>query len=82
MLEYDDQREAGNSGFTSIPTTWYYICATMTTVGYGDHYPITPWGQFVGCTPHAHNLMVMARLGCSCLATIPPLLVNKKTAGA
>ena len=58
MLEYDDQREAGNSGFTSIPTTWYYICATMTTVGYGDHYPITPWGQFVGCTPHAHNLMV------------------------
>ena len=49
MLEYDDQRLAGNTGFTSIPTTWYYICATMTTVGYGDHYPITPWGQFVGC---------------------------------
>jgi hypothetical protein len=48
QLEYDDQREAGNSGFTSIPTTWYYIMATMTTVGYGDHYPITPWGQLVG----------------------------------
>ena len=48
QLEYDAQREAGNSGFTSIPTTWYYIMATMTTVGYGDHYPITPWGQLVG----------------------------------
>ena len=48
QLEYDDQRDAGNSGFTSIPTTWYYIMATMTTVGYGDHYPITPWGQLVG----------------------------------
>lgn len=48
QLEYDDQREAGNTGFTSIPTTWYYIMATMTTVGYGDHYPITPAGQLVG----------------------------------
>ena len=48
QLEYDDQREAGNTGFTSIPTTWYFIMATMTTVGYGDHYPITPAGQLVG----------------------------------
>lgn len=23
QLEYDAQREAGNTGFTSIPTTWY-----------------------------------------------------------
>jgi hypothetical protein len=29
-------------GFTSITTTWYFILATMTTVGYGDHYPTSP----------------------------------------
>jgi voltage-gated potassium channel len=32
-------------GFTSIPTTMYFIMATMTTVGYGDMYPITIAGK-------------------------------------
>lgn len=35
-------------GFTSIPTTWYFILATITTVGYGDHFPITLGGKL--CT--------------------------------
>eukprot|EP01052_Picozoa_sp_SAG31_P043858 SAG31_NODE_7449_length_1686_cov_1.666667_3_plen_200_part_00 len=34
-------------GFTSIPTTWYFILATITTVGYGDHFPITIEGKIV-----------------------------------
>jgi voltage-gated potassium channel len=34
-------------GFTSIPTTMYFIMATMTTVGYGDMYPITQAGQIL-----------------------------------
>ena len=34
-------------GFTSIPTTMYFIMATMTTVGYGDMYPITIEGQLL-----------------------------------
>ena len=55
-LERDAQRDPGYSpgvtgpdrgGFESIPTTWYFIMATMTTVGYGDHYPVTPGGKFV-----------------------------------
>ena len=33
--------------FESIPTTWYFIIATMTTVGYGDHYPVTPFGKLI-----------------------------------
>ena len=33
--------------FTSIPTSWYFILATMTTVGYGEHYPAGPMGQIV-----------------------------------
>lgn len=49
MLEYADQVENGNDGFTSIPTTWYFILATITTVGYGDHYPGTWQGKLM-CT--------------------------------
>ena len=33
--------------FTSIPTSWYFIMATMTTVGYGEHYPAGAAGQIV-----------------------------------
>ncbi len=55
-LERDAQRDPeylvgvtgpDRGGFESIPTTWYFIMATMTTVGYGDHYPVTPAGKFV-----------------------------------
>jgi hypothetical protein len=34
--------------FTSIPVTTYFIMATMTTVGYGEHYPNSPEGK-VAC---------------------------------
>jgi hypothetical protein len=55
-LERDAQRDPAvmpgvtgpdRGGFESIPTTWYFIMATMTTVGYGDHYPVTPGGKAV-----------------------------------
>ena len=47
MLEYDAQREDDRSGFESIPAAWYFIIASMTTVGYGDQYPITNSGRVV-----------------------------------
>lgn len=39
--------ESDKSGFTSIPRSVYWAIVTMTTVGYGDIAPITPFGQFL-----------------------------------
>ncbi len=37
--------EGGVNGFTSIPRAVYWAIVTLTTVGYGDIAPQTPWGQ-------------------------------------
>lgn len=39
--------EGDESGFTSIPISIYWAIVTITTVGYGDISPQTPWGQFL-----------------------------------
>jgi hypothetical protein len=50
----------GTRAFTSIPTTWYFIMATMTTVGYGDHYPMSMWGQIVSGLCMLVGILVLA----------------------
>ena len=42
--EYGDER----SSFTSIPDAFWWSVNTITTVGYGDQYPITWSGKLVG----------------------------------
>ena len=37
--------EDPSAGFTSIPASVYWAIVTLTTVGYGDISPQTPWGQ-------------------------------------
>lgn len=39
--------EGAASGFTSIPRGIYWAIVTLTTVGYGDITPQSPFGQFV-----------------------------------
>lgn len=39
--------EGPESGFTSIPVAVYWTIVTLTTVGFGDITPQTPFGQFV-----------------------------------
>lgn len=39
--------EGPENGFTSIPLSMYWAVVTLTTVGYGDISPQTPFGKFV-----------------------------------
>ena len=42
LVEHDE-----SSGFTSIPRGVYWAIVTLTTVGYGDIAPVTPFGQLI-----------------------------------
>ena len=42
------EHEAQPDTFTSIPATMWWGVATLTTVGYGDVFPITPLGKLLG----------------------------------
>lgn len=39
--------EGPENGFTSIPTSMYWALVSVTTVGFGDITPVTPFGQIV-----------------------------------
>ncbi len=39
--------EGEASGFNSIPVSVYWCIVTLTTVGFGDIAPVTPFGQFL-----------------------------------
>jgi voltage-gated potassium channel len=39
--------EPPEAGFTSMPSSMYWAIVTLTTVGYGDVTPVTPFGQFI-----------------------------------
>ncbi|KAK3789806.1 hypothetical protein RRG08_036099 [Elysia crispata] len=57
-LVYFAERHA-QSDFSSIPKCFWWAVITMTTVGYGDMSPVTPWGYLVGSiTSIAGVLMV------------------------
>jgi voltage-gated potassium channel len=47
-LIYFLEREAQPEKFGSIPSAAWWSIATLTTVGYGDTVPVTPWGRVLG----------------------------------
>lgn len=47
-LMYAVEQQAQPEAFSSIPAAMWWAIATLTTVGYGDIYPVTAWGKIFG----------------------------------
>ena len=47
-LMYFVEHEAQPEAFSSIPSSMWWGMVTLTTVGYGDAYPVTSAGKFLG----------------------------------
>ena len=47
-LVYYFERDAQPELFSSIPASLWWGIVTLTTVGYGDITPVTPWGKVAG----------------------------------
>eukprot|EP00937_MAST-01D_sp_MAST-1D-sp2_P000441 g441.t1 len=53
---------AGDSAnpFVSIPSAFWWCIVTMTTVGYGDHYPVTVLGKVVASLTMIVGIIILA----------------------
>jgi hypothetical protein len=50
----------GPNPYTSIPATFWWCIVTMTTVGYGDHFPVTPVGKIVAVFTMISGIIILA----------------------
>ncbi len=62
-LMYQAEYKAQPDAFSSIPATMWWAVVTLATVGYGDMFPITPMGKFIG------SIVVLLGIGLFALPT-------------
>ncbi len=62
-LVYEAEHEAQPDAFASIPAAMWWGIVTLATVGYGDVYPVTPMGRFIG------SIVVILGIGLFALPT-------------
>jgi voltage-gated potassium channel len=48
VMELDVERTAARANITTFSDALWWAMSTVTTVGYGDHYPVTPAGRAIG----------------------------------
>jgi len=59
-LIYVAESDVPGTQFESIPMGMWWAIATVSTVGYGDLYPITFWGRLIGSMTMVLGVMVVA----------------------
>lgn len=62
MIYYAERKDAVNPGdkFSTIPIGFWWAIITMTTVGYGDVFPVTPIGYVVGTACSVSGVLMVA----------------------
>uniref|UniRef100_A0A3Q1JDA2 Potassium voltage-gated channel modifier subfamily G member 3 n=1 Tax=Anabas testudineus TaxID=64144 RepID=A0A3Q1JDA2_ANATE len=60
LLEHGLDLESGNEDYASIPAACWWVIISMTTVGYGDMYPVTVAGRVLGALCVVSGIVLLA----------------------